>query len=593
MPGQECPQATAYPLPCRGGHYCGTNSGTVTGPCQAGYYCIQNATTPTPTALRSNGTLGTLLGDKCPTGNYCPQASIRPIACPVGTFSGNIGNRNSSQCMGCPGGFWCPNFGMTAPLHCPGGFICNSTSFFVCPAGYQCPTGRDGNRFSAPCLPGTYQNEMNSTSCITCPAGYMCPEVAATAMTICPEQRYCPPATAVPPFCKNGTYGTVVGQKTQSDCTLCPNGQFCSQGLIQGNCSSGYFCKAGQSSGTPIAPLLTSLLNQVTNLLAYLESLPGAPCPPGRYCPSGTSDPLICPNGTFRGDPYGAHIKDCGPCQAGLMCINGDPAPEKCPKGEYCEVGKLPQQCPLYTYNPYFQQGTITSCLACPAGYFCNAKGISNLAAYTCPAGSFCLQGTRLPDKPPISCPAGTYRPFTNGTSLHDCLTCPKGKYCPFGSKVYFPCPPNNYCPSGSSNGTICTGGGYCPANSSLPITCPSSYYCPMGVSKPIPCYRGSYCPTGTVYPIPCPLGYAGAHAVNNTLSVLGNIGTACTACPAGTYGTDPQVLYYSRLRTSSLITLLLYSPLTPVPYFASFTFLSHHHSHSHTQRSYSSYSSC
>ena len=61
-------------------------------------------------------------------------------------------------------------------------------------------------------------------------------------------------------------------------------------------------------------------------------------------------------------------------------------------------------------------QGLPTSCLPCPAGYLCNAVGIANLAAYTCPAGSYCLQGTRLPDKPPIACPAGTYRPSTNGT---------------------------------------------------------------------------------------------------------------------------------------------------------------------------------
>ena len=40
------------------------------------------------------------------------------------------------------------------------------------------------------------------------------------------------------------------------------------------------------------------------------------------------------------------------------MCINGDPAPEKCHKGEYCEVGKTPQPCPMYTYNPFFQQVT-------------------------------------------------------------------------------------------------------------------------------------------------------------------------------------------------------------------------------------------
>ena len=94
MPGQECPQATAYPQPCRGGHYCASSSGVVTGLCQAGYYCIQNSTTPTPIALKNNGSLGSILGDKCPAGSYCPQASVRPIACPIGTFSRYIAARN-------------------------------------------------------------------------------------------------------------------------------------------------------------------------------------------------------------------------------------------------------------------------------------------------------------------------------------------------------------------------------------------------------------------------------------------------------------------------------------------------------------------
>jgi hypothetical protein len=37
--GQECPVGTGYPISCRGGKYCETNDGTVTGDCQAGYYC--------------------------------------------------------------------------------------------------------------------------------------------------------------------------------------------------------------------------------------------------------------------------------------------------------------------------------------------------------------------------------------------------------------------------------------------------------------------------------------------------------------------------------------------------------------------------
>ena len=39
--GEECAQGSHLPVPCRAGHYCGDQSGLVTGVCAAGYYCIQ------------------------------------------------------------------------------------------------------------------------------------------------------------------------------------------------------------------------------------------------------------------------------------------------------------------------------------------------------------------------------------------------------------------------------------------------------------------------------------------------------------------------------------------------------------------------
>jgi hypothetical protein len=111
--------------------------------------------------------------------------------------------------------------------------------------------------------------------------------------------------------------------KVQSDCTVCPAGSYCTQGRIQGKCKGGWFCKGGQDSPMPVAPLTESLKNEVKVLLIYLETLPGGPCPPGRYCPEGTSTPIECPmrNGTstVRSDPYGAVPSDCTACAAGMV----------------------------------------------------------------------------------------------------------------------------------------------------------------------------------------------------------------------------------------------------------------------------------
>lgn len=41
IPGQYCPTATGYPLPCPGGFYCSDYSGLPTGVCSEGYYCYE------------------------------------------------------------------------------------------------------------------------------------------------------------------------------------------------------------------------------------------------------------------------------------------------------------------------------------------------------------------------------------------------------------------------------------------------------------------------------------------------------------------------------------------------------------------------
>jgi hypothetical protein len=106
---------------------------------------------------------------------------------------------------------------------------------------------------------------MNMTSCKTCPPGYMCPNAGSTSIQLCPVSRYCPAKTAIPPPCVNGTYGATTGLVAQGNCTVCPPGHYCTNGLIQGKCQAGYFCKANQSSPTPgwADPVVKALSNQV------------------------------------------------------------------------------------------------------------------------------------------------------------------------------------------------------------------------------------------------------------------------------------------------------------------------------------------
>ena len=197
----------------------------------------------------------------------------------------------------------------------------------------------------------------------------------------------------------------------------------------------------------------------------------------------------------------------------------------------------------LGTYNQFPGQTSNTSCIDCPAGSFCNATGIFNPDNWLCPPGYYCLKKTTNP----YVCPPGTYRDRVNATSSADCFTCPTGRYCPEGSVDTKPCPATRFCQEGTSNVTqssLCPPKYYCPEGAVAPIICPAGYYCPKGTGDNYkPCIRGTYCPSGTDIPIYCPLGYKTTFSANATFMDFSSNSTACTVCPAGYYGNDPNRL--------------------------------------------------
>lgn len=133
--GFFCPTGTKMPLRCPKTLYWGGTGATdvsFCGPCPAGYYCVAN-----DPIIRM-----------CPSGHFCPNQTIEPIPCQVGTYNPWKRSLNSSSCINCPvgsncnkrgiddftkypcpPGSYCPTLGqITPPIACPGGTYRNTTS---------------------------------------------------------------------------------------------------------------------------------------------------------------------------------------------------------------------------------------------------------------------------------------------------------------------------------------------------------------------------------------------------------------------------------------------------------------------------------
>ncbi|RUS80253.1 hypothetical protein EGW08_011982, partial [Elysia chlorotica] len=557
-------------------------------PCPSRKYCPQGSSTD---------------GLDCPAGFFCTatQESGFQNACPIGTFSSNMGLENGTECEPCPAGFYCPAGSQAeptvAPVSCPPGsynplpmtghptncikcdpgFACpqynQTASVMPCKEGHYCPEGTlQDDQF--PCLPGTYTGATNLTSsneCDPCPERFYCD--FGTGVTISPPQpcglgHYCPLMTpAVDRYpCEPGTFTSRSDLKMQSECSIC---------------TQGYYCIGGQAAETDV-------------------------CPPGYYCPNGTAhwSDYGCPNGTYN-PTYGMWEEG--------QCLN-------CTQGHYCEFAvTVPQDCPVGTYMPYGVDGSNNligepaegseSCLECPGGSYCTAQTIfpydCNIGFYSepgqyeclvckagyycdnattseddmlnnkkCTAGKFCTDGLSdlsqatdctigkyCPEATPeeLLCPVGTKRETVGAAAVTDCAPCDAGYYCVEGSTDETgPCSKGFYCPTNFANpyaATPATIGSYgaeqepCPAGTYMDEiaapnltsckTCPTGYYCPQASVNPTDCPQGSYCPIQSGVPTPCPAGRYGNRTHLETL-------TDCNLCDPGYY-CDTQGLLLPR----------------------------------------------
>ena len=580
--GNYCPVGTGHPVPCPIGTYSnriGLSSVDECSPCDAGKFCNDSGLTE-PTDLCDAGWFCPESSthsktNLCSQGAYCPKGTDQELLCPPGTFSEILGLISEDQCEICPSGYFCDQHGQTSPSGtCSPRFFCpegsKSSKEKGCPVAHFCP----GNS-SQPliCPPGTQAAVNLSDSCQKCPEGSYCEN--GNIIGPCPEGYWCPLGTDQTTMkkCPAGTFSNDTGLSNEFECKICTPGFFCDrEGLTEpaGPCAAGYFCKCGSKLREPSGPCYNNSKLSPNEGNCSSDNIAG-PCPIGYHCPEGTSLPKICSGGSFSNQ---SGLPECVKCPSGFYCPK---LSEKivCPQGHYCPPGTgtdyTRYPCPKGTYGPHTMAEKKEDCKICPAGYYCEDKGLNSTSG-ECDAGYYCEAGSTDARPKEGLCPIGSYCPngvaqpvecdvgmFCDRTGLHEPSgPCSSGYYCernsstpePTESNVGSFCPPGHYCVSGSFRPQPCPQGTFLNVTHGQNITdcqsCPQGFFCPeLGTSNSIrECPEGYFCDGGSITGTEniCPIGfYCPYGSASPQLCASGTyqemVGKAqCKLCPPGYY---------------------------------------------------------
>lgn len=228
--------ASAACAACSPGSYCG--GGAQVSPCPAGSYSS------------SNSLIMSAACTPCHAGSYGNSSGLTtaavacPFACAAGTY-GNVTGKTtaSAACVACLDGSYCT--GGASIIFCPTGFFCSAscTSPVACAPLSYCPS--------------------NSTSQLPCPAGWDCTDI--TKPVFCSIGTWSALGSSDCIACAGGTYGASTPLASQSQCTGCTVGTYCSGGAaIPLVCSAEYLCPANVTSPAA-ATLVVAFVNPLSS----------------------------------------------------------------------------------------------------------------------------------------------------------------------------------------------------------------------------------------------------------------------------------------------------------------------------------------
>ncbi|AWO99018.1 putative SCO-spondin-like [Scophthalmus maximus] len=566
-----CPRGFYCP---GGGLYCNTTGlSQPTGICDAGAEVCDDCPTGTY-CLSGEGV------QPCPAGHYCLGGGVEGILpCPPGTYSPHFGLSQVEQCLICPAGFYCEDWGLFEPTApCQAGYYCLAGWFCVSllpPGLHPSSALSTWNEDCQPCLPGYYCDTLGlSAPSGKCWEGFFCLGGADRPDPPFRDSRHTPFTTnefglrvvghqnpvllaaisqslELPPHltaspAPQGNTASVLEPRSQQ---VCPPGHYChprGRAEPSGQCAEGYYCPEGQSSDRPQLHICSvghycekcatdsmpprQLPAQTSQQSGLEDESQCRSCSPGFYCSetglSAVSGPclpgecLVCPAGEFCGSE--GSVEPSGLCASGFLCLMGAtvPNPTDNSTGSLCPPGI------------FCQKGKRAG--DCWAGFYCG-WGSSRADQALCPAGFFCPSGTPAP----MHCPAGTFSSNEGNTHQDDCTTCTPGSYC---QRL---CEAGYYCPAGSSspNSTdhqVLFLFSVPPVDGSHGYLCPAGHSCPVGSTRELPCEPGTYSlAPGAAHCTTCPQGTMCSSSATQEPSICpaGGVSTdSCSACPAGHY---------------------------------------------------------
>lgn len=140
-------------------------------------------------------------------------------------------------------------------------------------------------------------------------------------------------------------------------------------------------------------------LNELSSAI-FIVMWSGKQCPRGHSCPYGSTEPAVCPPGTYQSQPAQPSCQTCPTGEGNtsvLRYIRNIHECRVCPKhlsfpvtGFYClEGASSPTPCPAGTVSQVEGLQSLLDCSPCPPGFYCNISALTSPSG-PCSAGQ-CL----------------------------------------------------------------------------------------------------------------------------------------------------------------------------------------------------------